>query len=114
MQKIGVNKLRVASAQLMTYIGKHYPDFQVLASTSLEYKTIWEYQNFIQFHPDVTQIVPSHDVNTNFLLLKNLRKRYPNMEIELMVNEGCLQECPNRNLHESIIHDNNISIDNKI
>ena len=102
LRKIGVKKLRVASGQLMSYIGRHYSDFNVLASTSLEYKTIWEYQNFIQFHSEVKQIVPSHDVNKNFLLLKNLRKRYPNVEIELMVNEGCLQGCPNRMFHEYI------------
>ena len=112
LRKIGVKKLRVASAQLMSYIGKHYSDFNVLASTSLEYKTIWEYQNFIAFHPEVKQIVPSHDVNKNFLLLKNLRKRYPNVEIELMVNEGCLQGCPNRMLHEYINIDKSIVINN--
>ena len=102
LKTIGVNKLRVASVQLMTYIGKHYKDFNVLASTSLEYKTIWEYQNLIHFHPEIRQIVPSHDVNKNFKMLSNLRNSYPNIEIELMVNEGCLQGCPNRTLHETI------------
>ena len=58
LKKTGVNKLRVASLQLMSYIGKHYPYFDILASTSLEYKTINEYQNFIHFHPEVKQIVP--------------------------------------------------------
>ena len=114
LRKIGVKKLRVASAQLMSYIAKHYSDFDVLASTSLEYKTIWEYQNFIHFHPEVKQIVPSHDVNKNFLLLKNLRKRYPNVEIELMVNEGCLQGCPNRMFHEYINIDEHKMINNDI
>ena len=102
LQKIGVKKLRVASAQLSTYIAKHFKEFEILASTALEYKTIWEYQNFIAFHPEVKQIVPSHDVNKNFKLLSILRTRYPNIEIELMLNEGCLQGCPNRMLHESI------------
>ena len=114
LRKIGVNKLRVASAQLMSYIAKHYSDFNVLASTSLEYKTIWEYQNFIAFHPEVKQIVPSHDVNKNFLLLKNLRKRYPNVELELMVNEGCLQGCPNRMFHENISIDKGKTINDDI
>ena len=100
LRKTGVKKLRIASVQLMSYISKYYSDFDVLASTSLEYKTILEYQNFIQFHGEVKQIVPSHDVNKNFPLLKNLRKRYPETELELMVNEGCLQGCPHRNLHE--------------
>ena len=114
LRKIGVKKLRVASAQLMTYIAKHYPGFDVLASTSLEYKTIWEYQNFIAFHPEVKQIVPSHDVNKNFLLLKNLRKKYPNMELELMVNEGCMLGCPNRLLHEYLNIDKRKIINNDI
>ena len=114
LRKIGVKKLRVASAQLMSYIAKHYSDFEVLASTSLEYKTIWEYQNFIAFHPEVKQIVPSHDVNKNFLLLKNLRKKYPNIELELMVNEGCMQGCPNRLLHEYLNIDKRKIINNDI
>ena len=114
LRKIGVKKLRVASAQLISYIGKHYGDFDVLASTSLEYKTIWEYQNFIHFHPEIKQIVPSHDVNKNFLLLKNLRKKYPNTEIELMVNEGCLQGCPNRMLHETVNIDKQVMINNDV
>ena len=108
LRKIGVKKLRVASGQLMSYISKHYSDFDILASTSLEYKTIWEYQNFIHFHPEVKQIVPSHDVNN----LKNLKTRYPNVEIELMVNEGCLQGCPNRMLHEYISIDKHSVVNN--
>ena len=101
LKSIGVNKLRVASPQLMSYIGNKYKDFQIYASTSLEYKTILEYQNFIDFHSEVKQIVPSHDLIKNFKLLKHLIKRNPNIEIELMVNEGCLQGCPNRNIHAS-------------
>ena len=108
----GVNKLRIASGQLSSYIGKNYKDFHILASTSLEYKTIWEYQNFIYFHPEVKQIVPSHDINKNFKLLKILRKRYPKVEIELMVNEGCLQGCPNRMFHELINIDSRTIVNN--
>ena len=114
LKKLGVNKLRVASGQLMSYIGKHHTDFHVLASTSLEYKTIWEYQNFISFHPEVKQIVPSHDTNKNFKLLSHLKKRYPSMEIELMVNEGCLQGCPNRMFHEYISIDTHKIINDDI
>ena len=114
LKKLGVNKLRVAQGQLMSYIGNHYKDFEVLASTSLEYKTIWEYQNFIAFHPEVTQIVPSHDINKNFKLLSHLKNRYPDVELELMVNEACLQGCPNRMLHESASIDDEKIINNDI
>ena len=114
LKKIGVNKLRVASLQLSSYIGKHYKDFNIFASTSLDYKNIWEYQNFIQFHPEVKQIIPSHDINKNFKLLSILSKRYPNTEIELMVNEGCLQGCPNRFIHEYINIEQQKIINNEI
>ena len=114
LKKTGVKKLRVASLQLQSYISRNYNFFDILASTSLEYKTIWEYQNFIAFHPEVKQIVPSHDINKNFRLLKILRKRYPYVEIELMVNEGCLQGCPNRDLHEMINIDYDKVINNDI
>ena len=114
LKKIGVKKLRVASAQLMSYIAKHYSDFELLASTSLDYKTIWEYQNFIELHEEVKQIVLSHDVNKNFLLLNNLKTRYPKIEIELIVNEGCLQGCPHRMLHQMVNIDNDIKINDDI
>ena len=98
----------------MSYIGKNYSDFEILASTSLEYKTIWEYQNFIEFHPEVKQIVPSHDVNKNFKLLTILNKQYPEIEFELMVNEGCLQGCPHRMLHEMVYFDVKTIINNDL
>lgn len=102
LNKLGVNKLRIASGQLSAYIGRHYGNFQILSSTSLEYKNIWEYQNFLFSHPEVKQVVPSHDVNKNFKLLSILRKKFPDVQIELMVNEGCLAGCPNRMFHEMI------------
>ena len=114
LSKINVKKLRIASHQLMSYISKNYPYFQILASTCLEYKTICEYQNFLHFHPEIVQIVPSHDVNKNFKLLGNLTKRYPNIEIELMVNEGCLKGCPYRILHLSTNIDKQEIINNDV
>ena len=112
LNSIGVNKLRVASGQLSSYLGTHNKNFNILASTALEYKTIWEYQNFIAFHPEIKQIVPSHDINKNFKLLSIFKKRYPEIEIELMVNEVCLQGCPNRILHEYISIDEHTRINN--
>ena len=114
LKQLGVNKLRVANPQLMSYLGKYYSDFKIYASTSLDYKTISEYQNLILMHPEIKQIVPSHDVNKNFKLLKNIKHDYPNLEIELMVNEGCMPGCPHRSLHENINYDNSIQNSNDL
>ena len=108
LKKLGINKLRVANPQLMSYLGKYYTDFNINASTSLDYKTICEYQNFIMLHKEIKQIVPSHDINKNFKLLKNIKHDYPDLDIEIMVNEGCMKGCPHRNLHENINYDNTV------
>ena len=108
LKKLGITKLRIANLQLSGFISKKYPEFTIYASTSLDYHTISEYQNLVMFHPEIKQIIPSHDVNKNFKLLKNIKINYPKLEIELMVNEGCMQGCPHRNLHEMIaINDDN-------
>lgn len=108
LQKLGVKNLRIAEHKLMSYIEKHYHYFNIYASTSFEFKSLQEYQNFIFMHPNVKQVVPSHDTVKNFVFLHNLKKILPNMEIEIMVNEGCIQGCPNRDGHASEIMDRHI------
>ena len=114
LQKIGCNKLRIAEHKLMSHIEQNYPYFNLYASTSFEMKSLSEYRNFMIMHPSVKQIVPSHDNIKNFTLLKNLKKMLPNTEIELMVNEGCANGCPNRNGHAEEIMDRHIMYNNSI
>ncbi|MBQ9245043.1 U32 family peptidase [bacterium] len=102
LKEIGVNKIRITNPLLIMYLKKLYPNFQIYASTSLEFKTIREYQQFLTMYPDTKQIVPSADVNKNFKLLKNLRKNYPNLDIEIMVSQACIKGCPHRNFHQGI------------
>ena len=49
--------------------------------------------------PQIKEIVPSFEINKNLPLLQNLRQLYPSVNIELMVNEGCLAGCPIRSHH---------------
>lgn len=112
LDKMGVNKLRVCHHKLLSYLNKHYSNFQLYSSTSFEYKMTAEYKNFMFVHPYIKQIVPSHDTNKNFTLLKNLKKLLPNVEIELIVNEGCFNGCPVRNGHSTDFLDRHIEINN--
>ena len=93
LKSIQCYNLRVSNIQLIQYLLKNYPEMNIYASTSFEYTQLKQYQNFITTFPTVKQIVPSHDVNRNFTLLKNLKKLYPNINIELLANEGCLGGC---------------------
>ena len=72
LELTGVNKLRVSDHKLLSYLHKKYPQFTLYSSTSFEYKSIGEYKNFIKLHPYVKQIVPSHDLNKNFKMLKSM------------------------------------------
>ena len=105
LRKIGVNKLRVANHKLISYLHKNYSDFDLYASTSFEFKLLMEYKNFMFIHPYVKQVVPSHDLNKNFKFLKNLKNLIPDIDIEIMINEGCINACPVRNLHAESIMD---------
>ena len=108
LHEIGVNKLRVSNHKLLTYLSRKYKYFTLYASTSFEFKTIKEYQHFIYLHPEVKQIVPSHDVNKNFELLKNLKTSCLYVDIELIVNEGCIGGCSMRYDHSCEIMGKNI------
>ena len=103
--QIGVKNLRVAPPKLMSYLHKYFPQFDIYGSTASDYKIIQEFQFLKQVHPYLKQIVPSHNVNKNFMLLKNIQKL--GFEVEIMVNEGCLQGCSNRFEHECTFTDGN-------
>lgn len=95
----GVNKIRICNPQLMGYINKNYPEVELYISTSTEIKIIKEYINLFSEFENIKNCVPSFDVNKNFRLLKNLRKLFPEIKLELMVNEGCIPGCPLRVIH---------------
>ena len=103
-EKIGVNKLRVAPPKLMAYLNKYFPQFDIYGSAASDYKIIQEFQFLKQVHPYLKEIVPSHNINKNFKLLKNIQTT--GLELEIMVNEGCLQGCSNRFEHECAFTDN--------
>ena len=99
LQNVGCNKLRISNTQLLGYLKKHYPYFKLYASTSFEYCQLKQYNIFFEMFPEIVEIVPSFDCNKNFKLIKNLKNSHPNIDIELMVNEGCLSGCPLRTHH---------------
>ena len=106
LKKIGINKIRIADNKLMSHINSNYPYFTLYASTSFEFKNFSEYKYFIFMHPYVKQLIPSNDNLKNMLLLKNLKTSFKDVNIELIVNEGCYFCCPNRFAHSLIPSDN--------
>ncbi len=99
LRKLGCNKVRVCNPQLIGYLNRYYPDFQIYLSTSAEFQSIIQYSNYFFMFDNIKEIVPSFDLNKNFNLLVNIKKLYPNIIVELMVNEGCIKGCTMRKEH---------------
>ncbi len=97
----GIKNLRVSNTFLVNYINSYFPEFILKGSTSQEYYSLKQYSNYLNYFSSINNIVPSWDINKNFTFLKNIKKKYPKLEIELMVNEGCIAGCPFRRDHHS-------------
>ena len=108
---MGLKKFRISSLRLLMYLHTNYPELELYASTSFEYTSMKQYGNFIEMFPYIKQIVLAHDVNKNFKLLKSLRKAYPDMEFEIMLNEACMGGCPMRIFHSLSCSQNSLDVE---
>lgn len=99
LRKLNTFKLRITDFRLLSYIKKNYPDFEIYLSTSTEYTKIAQFQNLLKIFPDLKEVIPSYEMNRDFHFLKNLKKVMGNINIELIVNEGCMTGCPFRIQH---------------
>lgn len=101
LKNAGCNDLKIANDQLLKIISEEKMGFNLHVSTSCEYLNLQNYIHLLDLYPDIVSVNLPTDENRNFRLLKNLRKRYPKLEIELLVNEPCLFGCPSRRIHPS-------------
>ena len=95
----GIIDIRVASPLIIDYLINSFPIVKVHCSTSMEYKSIREYDNLLSLYNNIIDIVPSWDMNRNFPFLKSFATRHPQVNIEMMANEGCIHGCPFRYYH---------------
>ena len=97
----GCSSIKVANTQLLDILATERPEFTISASTSFEYHNISQYTNLLASYPKIDILNVATDVNHNFKFLKNLKNKFPNHPIELIVNENCIHGCPARISHAS-------------
>ena len=97
----GITKLRISNTMVADYVICNYPQFTIYSSTSQEYYSLKQYANFFNHFGTIKEAVPSWDVNKNFEFLMNFKKRFPDIKMELMINEGCIGGCPFRRDHHA-------------
>jgi len=94
-EEFGISSVTIADIRLAALIHTELPDFTITASTLLN---ISNPQQLTYLKGIVDVIVPSTAIVRNIENLSKLRKNY-NGKIKLIVNEGCLLNCPYRIQH---------------
>ena len=101
LKKYGIDYIKFANTQVGTVINYVAPGYRLSSSTAGEYHTITQFKYLLQSYPNIEFIDMTSEENHNFKLLKNIKKLFPNVRIEIMVNEACLSGCPARISHAS-------------
>ena len=92
-----VKNIKVANAQVAHFIEEHLPNkINFHASTAFEFNLMSQYEYLTYIIPNISLIDITNGENQNFKLLSALRKKFPKIKLELMVNEGCIKGCPAR------------------
>ncbi|MBR1618101.1 hypothetical protein IJ670_08125 [bacterium] len=95
-----VKEIKITNPQVATWVYEYNPEFIFSSSTATGYNSMMQYRNLFNIFPNYKLIDMCIDQNQNFPFLKMLRKEYPNVKIEVMVNEPCIKGCPARVSHE--------------
>jgi len=102
LKKHNVKNIKVANTQVIDLINNYAPnEFDYSASTVFEYHTLAQYEHLFETYPNFKLLDLTYDENQNFKLIRNLKNRFPNIKIELMINDPCIKGCPSRIAHES-------------
>ncbi|MBQ8476241.1 hypothetical protein IJ531_04175 [bacterium] len=96
--KLGVNEIKFSNTQVADFINK-YHNFNLVSSTNAEYHNITQYQYLVENYPNIVKFNMAIDENQNFKLLKSLRTMFPQIKVEVTVNDQCLKGCPARMSH---------------
>ena len=109
LKLLNIKTLKVATVQSADLVNEYNrinnlnkeEEFKLAISTIFEIHTLPQYINLINNYPNIVNINISKDENQNFYLLKNLKTLYPDITIEMMIDEGCNKGCPARISHMS-------------
>lgn len=91
--------LMISSLELMRYVRKVDPEISIHISTIAGVKDIEGLQQFLEIRPE--RVVLHHDTGKEWDRLEEIVtfSKTNDIEIELMVTESCLFQCPNREAH---------------
>ncbi|HEM0832607.1 TPA: U32 family peptidase, partial [Listeria monocytogenes] len=112
LYEIEVDSLTVSIPILLQYVKKNYPKMEVKISSSVCVNSVSKIRSWEEMGADCIVLDPM-TVNRNFSLLKDLRNS-TNIDLELIVNNNCLYECPMLPYHQAFLGQSSRVKGNKI
>lgn len=92
----GVEAVTIANPIYIKEVRRRFPEIEICASVLGDVDCVQRAAIFKEAGANI--ITPDVNINRNLELLKEI-KRATNVELKLMVNEGCLYKCPFRKFH---------------
>jgi collagenase-like PrtC family protease len=96
LKSFGLKSIVVTNPIFMSIVKKHIGGIIVESSVNCYLKTVEHALYLKELGADVLTI--DRDINRNIELIKLIRKK-TGLPLRLMLNEGCLTNCPYRNMH---------------
>lgn len=96
MVKKGLDSVTVANPLFLQKIHKELPKLKIHVSVLSDVSSVQRAEFFKKLGGHM--ITPNRDINRNLEALKQIKK-LDNINLKLLVNEGCLFECPYRSFH---------------
>lgn len=98
--KHGVESVTIANPLHLQVVRNNLPDIEICASVLSDIDCLQRAALYSKWGANV--ITPDANINRDLNLLKEI-KETTNLELRLMVNEGCLYKCPFRKFHFNYI-----------
>ena len=95
-EELGVEAITIANPLYVREVRNRFPDIEICASVLGDIDCVQRAIIYSKFGANV--ITPDVNINRDLKLLKQI-KDATNVELKLMVNEGCLYKCPLRKFH---------------
>src|SRR6056297_438695 len=99
VKKFEADSVMISSLELMKFVRELYPNLDIYISTIAGVKNVENLKKYLEINPK--RVVVHHDLNRNFKDLDNFIKECAkeNIQVEMMLTESCLRNCPNRKAH---------------
>ncbi|MFD1774696.1 U32 family peptidase [Paenibacillus rhizophilus] len=101
ISEIGVDSITVSIPVVMRYVKKYYPNLQVKVSSSVCVDSVAKAKRWEEMGADCIVLDPMV-INRDFEVLKAIREAIP-IDLELIVNNNCMYECPFLTYHQSFM-----------